>query len=134
MRGDVCGPLAMRAAFFMSTVDTLQHIWWQEPGPGEVGALCLLDQRLLPAQEVVARCTSVEHVARAISSMQVRGAPAIGCSAAYAMVIALLQSSAATHAQALEALTSAKAQLDAARPTAVNLAWATTRMLRAAED
>lgn len=118
----------------MSTVDTLQHIWWQEPGPGEGGALCLLDQRLLPAQEVTVRCTSVDQVAHAITSMQVRGAPAIGCSAAYAMVIALLHSGAATQAQALEALTAAKAQLDAARPTAVNLAWATSRMLRTAEQ
>ena len=78
----------MRAAFFMSTVDTLQHIWWHEPGPDDDGALCLLDQRLLPAQEVVVRCTSVAQVAHAITSRQVRGAPAIGCSAAYGMLIA----------------------------------------------
>jgi methylthioribose-1-phosphate isomerase len=117
----------------MSTIDTFQHIWWQEPGPDQGGALCLLDQRLLPTQEVVVRCSSVDQVAHAITSMQVRGAPAIGCSAAYAMVIALLRSGAVTQAQALGALAAAKAQLDAARPTAVNLAWATGRMLRAAE-
>jgi len=128
------GPLAMRAAFSMSTVDTLQHIWWQEPGLNEDGALCLLDQRLLPAQEAVVRCTSVDQVTRAITSMQVRGAPAIGCSAAYGMVIALLRSGAAAPSQALEALAAAKAQLDAARPTAVNLAWATSRMLCAAKQ
>ncbi|HEU5101149.1 MAG TPA: S-methyl-5-thioribose-1-phosphate isomerase [Roseiflexaceae bacterium] len=118
----------------MSAVDTLQHIWWQEPGPDEAGALYLLDQRLLPAQEVTVRCATVDQVAHAITSMQVRGAPAIGCSAAYAMVIALLRSGASTTAQALEHLAAAKAQLDAARPTAVNLAWATSRMLRAAEQ
>jgi methylthioribose-1-phosphate isomerase len=120
----------------MSTVDTLQHIWWQEPGPNgqDDGAVCLLDQRLLPAQEVAVRCASVDDVARAITSMQVRGAPAIGCTAAYGMVIAFLRSRAPTLEQSLRDLTAAKAQLDAARPTAVNLAWATSRMLRAAEQ
>jgi methylthioribose-1-phosphate isomerase len=126
----------MRAAFFMSTVDTLQHIWWQEPNPDtqDSGAVCLLDQRRLPAQEIVVRCASVEDVARAITRMQVRGAPAIGCTAAYGMVIAFLRSRATTLEQILRDLVAAKAQLDAARPTAVNLAWATSRMLRAAEQ
>jgi methylthioribose-1-phosphate isomerase len=54
----------------MSTADTLQHIWWEE------GSLFLLDQRLLPAQAVIARCATVEDVVRAIRTMQVRGAPA----------------------------------------------------------
>jgi len=125
------------------TVDTLQHIWWQEPGLSEHermersaqgAAVGLLDQRLLPAQEIAVHCTSVEEVARAITSMQVRGAPAIGCTAAYGMVIAFLSSSAATRSHMLADLADAKARLDAARPTAVNLAWATSRMLRAAEQ
>src|SRR4051812_44393022 len=99
MRGDCGGPLAMRVAFFinMTMLDTLQHIWWEEPNqsaqermqrPAQGAALGLLDQRLLPAQEVAVRCTSVEEIVRAISSMQVRGAPAIGCTAAYGMVLA----------------------------------------------
>src|SRR5437763_734676 len=109
MRGDCGGPLAMRVAFFMNmiTADTLQHIWWQEPGlsahehtesPAHGAAVGLLDQRLLPAQEIAVYCTSVEEVARAITSMQVRGAPAIGCTAAYGMVLAFLSSSAPTRA------------------------------------
>jgi methylthioribose-1-phosphate isomerase len=112
----------------MSTADTQQHIWWED------GSLFLLDQRLLPAQTVIARCATVEDVVRAIRTMQVRGAPAIGCSAAYGMVIAAERSQATTPGQLLEDLAAAKAQLDAARPTAVNLAWATGRMLRAAEQ
>jgi methylthioribose-1-phosphate isomerase len=120
----------------MSTADTLQHIWWEDPSPssGEHGAVGLIDQRLLPAQEVTVRCTSVEAVARSIISMQVRGAPAIGCTAAYGMLLAFLSSGATTRAAMLADLAAAKAQLDAARPTAVNLAWATSRMLRAAEQ
>src|SRR5215212_1334581 len=117
----------MRVAFFMNmiTADTLQHIWWQEPdrslhehteSPARGAAVGLIDQRLLPAQEVAVRCTSVEEVARAITSMQVRGAPAIGCTAAYGMVIAFLASCAATKADMLADLAAAKVQLDAARP------------------
>jgi len=128
----------MRVAFFMNmiTADTFQHIWWEDRSlsSDKGGALGLLDQRLLPTQEVAVRCTTVEQVARAITSMQVRGAPAIGCTAAYGMVVAFLSSSAATRADLLADLAAAKARLDAARPTAVNLAWATSRMLRAAEQ
>jgi methylthioribose-1-phosphate isomerase len=112
----------------MSTDDTIQHIWWED------GQLCLLDQRLLPAQELIERYNRVADVVRAITSMQVRGAPAIGCTAAYGMVIAAQQSQATTPEALLADLDTAKAQLDAARPTAVNLAWATSRMLRAAEQ
>jgi methylthioribose-1-phosphate isomerase len=61
--------------------------------------------------------------------MQVRGAPAIGCTAAYGMALAALASPAPDRAGVLADLDRAKAQLDAARPTAVNLAWATARVL-----
>jgi methylthioribose-1-phosphate isomerase len=111
----------------MSTTDTLQHIWWDD------GALCLLDQRRLPGEEVIVRCRTLDEVVHAIKSMQVRGAPAIGCTAAYGMVIAFRHSQAATPRQMLDDLAAAKVQLDAARPTAVNLAWATSRMLQMAE-
>jgi methylthioribose-1-phosphate isomerase len=93
----------------------------------------LIDQRLLPAQEVVVRCRTIDEVVRAIQTMQVRGAPAIGCTAAYGMVLAARCSATTSPQHLLPDLAAAKAQLDAARPTAVNLAWATNRMLRAAE-
>jgi methylthioribose-1-phosphate isomerase len=111
----------------MTSIGTFQHIWWEEP------ALYLLDQRLLPSQEVAVRCESVADVVRAISTMQVRGAPAIGCTAAYGMVLALQASRADSRGQVSADLVAAKALLDAARPTAVNLAWATDRMLRRAD-
>src|SRR5690242_1069822 len=81
MRGRSEGPLAMRAAFFMSTVDTIQHIYW------DGDALCLLDQRALPTRTEIIRCATAEQVADAIRTMVVRGAPAIGCSAAYGMAL-----------------------------------------------
>lgn len=128
MRGYAVEPLAARAAFFMSAIDTFQHIWWDD------GTLCLLDQRRLPAEELIVRCRTLDDVIAAIKTMQVRGAPAIGCTAAYGMVLAFQCSQAASPRLMLDDLAAAKARLDAARPTAVNLAWATSRMLHAAEQ
>jgi methylthioribose-1-phosphate isomerase len=90
--------------------------------PGD-DAVVMLDQRELPAQETYVRLDSVELVARAITDMVVRGAPAIGISAGYGMVLA-----ARAHAD----LDAAAALLKAARPTAVNLAWAVDRLLSVA--
>jgi methylthioribose-1-phosphate isomerase len=112
----------------MSGSNELRTVWWED------GAVCLVDQRLLPQREEVVRCTTLEQVAQAIRSMQVRGAPAIGCTAAYGMVLAAQRSSAAAAAQLHAELAEAKALLDAQRPTAVNLAWATARMLRRAGE
>jgi methylthioribose-1-phosphate isomerase len=80
--------------------------------------LSLLDQRLLPREEKWIACRTPSEVAEAIRTMVVRGAPAIGVAAAYGMAMAT-------------DLSAAAAELKAARPTAVNLAWAVDRMLRA---
>jgi methylthioribose-1-phosphate isomerase len=85
-------------------------------------ALSLLDQRLLPREETWIECHTAQEVADAIRTMVVRGAPAIGVSAAYGMAMA---------ANAGEDLQETAQLLKAARPTAVNLAWAVDRMLRA---
>lgn len=105
--------------------ESFRTVWW------EGGAVCLIDQRLLPGRVAVVRCTTLAQVAQAIRSMQVRGAPAIGCTAAYGMALAAELSGAE---DPLAELTAAKALLDATRPTAVNLAWATARMLRRAHE
>ena len=110
----------------MSIAETYRHIWWDGDAVG------LLDQRLLPTHEASLRCTSVAQVAQAIKSMVVRGAPAIGCTAAYGMALAA-QLAPGDSAAVLAALAAAKAELDASRPTAVNLMWATNRVLRAAQ-
>jgi methylthioribose-1-phosphate isomerase len=108
--------------------DTFQPVWW------EAGVVCLIDQRLLPAQEQIVRCTTLDAVINAIRTMQVRGAPAIGCTSAYGLALIAQQSivpnsSAAHTAAMLTNLEHAKTLLDAARPTAVNLSWATKRVL-----
>jgi len=80
-------------------------------------ALELLDQRLLPDQFVYVTCRSAAQVAAAIRDMVVRGAPAIGCAAAFGI--------------ALEPKESSYEILAKSRPTAVNLSWALERMRRA---
>lgn len=85
----------------------------------ENGVLYLLDQTLLPNEEVYLTPKTREDYFDAIKLLQVRGAPAIGIFAGYAM--ALLD----------EDKAELKAYLDSARPTAVNLSWATSRMLKA---
>lgn len=85
----------------------------------------LLDQRRLPAEEVWLQCTDAAATAAAIRALVVRGAPAIGVTAAYGLALA----AAADPADA--ALEAAAATLRGARPTAVNLAWAVDRTLAA---
>ena len=94
------------------------------------GALELLDQRVLPEREVYLRFETAEAVAVAIEDMVVRGAPAIGCAAAFGIACA-----ARAGAPDLESLRrdveAASARLAATRPTAVNLFWALERMREA---
>jgi methylthioribose-1-phosphate isomerase len=111
----------------MMNSQELRTVWW------EAGAVCLIDQLLLPLEQVIVRCAVLDDVARAIKTMQVRGAPAIGCTAAYGMALAAQQSNTTTTDTLLEDLTLAKSTLDAQRPTAVNLSWATSRLLRVAQ-
>jgi methylthioribose-1-phosphate isomerase len=85
----------------------------------------LLDQRRLPGERVELECRTVAEVAEAIRTLAVRGAPAIGIAAAYGYALA------AARGEDLEA---ASAVLAAARPTAVNLAWALDEMRRFAGD
>ena len=86
----------------------------------------LLDQNQLPERTVVLRLTTIEELAEAIRTMRVRGAPAIGISAAYGMV---MTADIAGATISLEEMECAGRMLRSARPTAVNLGWAVDRML-----
>jgi methylthioribose-1-phosphate isomerase len=85
----------------------------------------MLDQRELPEREHYYELVTVDEVAEAIRAMVVRGAPAIGISAAYGMVLAARAPAASLHQE----LERAGQRLEATRPTAVNLRWAVQRML-----
>ena len=91
-------------------------------------ALELLDQRKLPFVVECLSCTTSDEVAAAIHDLAVRGAPAIGIAAAWGVVLAAREVMAATPAEAADKLEPALQRLNAARPTAVNLAWALARM------
>jgi len=110
-------------------------VWWEE---NDVQAyVCLLDQSLLPQQVVTLRLTHEEQVASAITTLKVRGAPAIGVKAAFGLALSLFrllqeQSANVTIEQAHTHLQTVGHLLRSTRPTAVNLAWAVERMLRCA--
>jgi methylthioribose-1-phosphate isomerase len=98
------------------------------------GALELLDQRLLPERERVLRLETAEEVAVAIEDMAVRGAPAIGCAAAYGMACAAARSRCDDLGALRVELGAAEARLARTRPTAVNLFHALARVRAALEE
>ena len=95
---------------------------WSEEG------VQLLDQRELPGQEIYLTLTSVEEVARAIESLVVRGAPAIGCTAAMGVARCAVTSQARDLSELKGDLRAGMERLARTRPTAVNLFWALRRM------
>lgn len=112
----------------MSAVENAQFVtairWNGEPA---TGTLELLDQRLLPTEETWVSVHTADATANAIRDMVVRGAPAIGLTAAYGVVLAAQELGSSIR---LDALEPSLATLDASRPTAVNLRWALERMRR----
>jgi methylthioribose-1-phosphate isomerase len=96
--------------------------------------LILLDQRVLPGHIEFVTCSNHLAVVEAIKNMTVRGAPAIGAVAAYGLAVAACQSKAPNLDGFRADLRKAAAELNAARPTAVNLAWAVQRMLKVVEQ
>ncbi len=88
----------------------------------------MIDQRILPGRIEYPGYDSAAGVADAIRSMVIRGAPAIGCAAAYGIAVEALRLAAASPADFAHGLESAFEVLAASRPTAVNLFWALDRM------
>src|SRR6266511_477955 len=99
------------------------------------GRLEVVDQTLLPGQFRVVELATVAEVVDALRRLVVRGAPAIGVAAAFGVVLGLdpaVQDDPDDLAEARAALHRAAVDLEAARPTAVNLRWATRRVVAAA--
>ena len=93
----------------------------------ENDALKLIDQTRLPEEQIYIECRDVDTVAEAIKSLRVRGAPAIGVSAAYGVVVAA-QEALAAGADLKSHVRASIQQLAGTRPTAVNLFWALDHM------
>lgn len=98
------------------------------------GGVRLIDQRLLPNRLETPVYHDYVEVAKAITDMVVRGAPAIGATAAFGLALAAFQSTATDRLSLLRDVEKAAAVLRHARSTAVNLNWALTRLLRVAAD
>jgi methylthioribose-1-phosphate isomerase len=108
--------------------EVLATIRWEDD------AVLLIDQRILPAREEYVACRDPEAVARAIKDMVVRGAPAIGVTAAMGIALGLKQSGETGEAGLRKRLSELSALMAATRPTAVNLFWAIDRMKRKFEE
>ena len=106
------------------SVRALKTLCWRD------GALEMIDQRLLPMRVESRRYDSADGVAESIRSMVVRGAPAIGCAAAYGIALAAMRLAQQPRTRFLEGLEGAFGLLGASRPTAVNLSWALERQRR----
>lgn len=92
----------------------------------------LIDQTRLPAELVYVDCRTPEEVAHAIRTMQIRGAPAIGCAAAFGLALCARRSNAPTGEALVRELAGCADVIAATRPTAVNLFWALERVMAVA--
>jgi methylthioribose-1-phosphate isomerase len=104
--------------------DHYRTIWLEDGNSGDV---CIIDQRCLPHQLKIIKLANLDDAIAAIADMAVRGAPLIGATAAFGFYLGIREAGPA-------AMESVAGRLKAARPTAVNLAWAMDRMLRAVSD
>lgn len=98
------------------------------------GYLQLIDQTLLPTQDVLIDCRTVEQVWEAIKSLRVRGAPAIGVAAAYGVIVGCQSQAELPRSEFDARLTHVLDYLATSRPTAVNLFWALDRMKATAAE
>jgi methylthioribose-1-phosphate isomerase len=106
----------------------LPTIDWKDDG------IVMVDQRKLPAAEVYVHCKSASDVAKAIKSMVIRGAPAIGVAAAMGIALGMERSRQTGTRQFATEFQKACELLASTRPTAVNLFWAIERMKRSFAD
>jgi methylthioribose-1-phosphate isomerase len=93
--------------------------------------IVMVDQRKLPGQEVYVRCRTAPEVAKAIRTMVIRGAPAIGVAAAYGIALGMRRSTAKGTTQFTVEFQKTCDLMAGTRPTAVNLFWAIDRLKRA---
>jgi len=104
----------------------MRTVFWEDD------QLKMIDQRILPGRFEVLSFKDHVSVAQAIKDMVVRGAPAIGAAAAFGLALAGYESASTSTVDLLADLQASSVTLKAARPTAVNLAWAVDRVMRTA--
>lgn len=94
------------------------------------GKIMLLDQTRLPSEQVILEIDDYHQMIEAIQSLRIRGAPALGVAAAYAIVLGAQSIEASNRSDFLYQLGTVSEEVVASRPTAVNMAWAARRMHR----
>ena len=97
-------------------------------------SVIMIDQTKLPSELVFVTFTDFHDVAKAIQTLVVRGAPAIGVSGAFGMALASLQSTAETKEELISDLEKAKQILFETRPTAINLSWGLEKIMNTAKS
>lgn len=111
----------------MNNFFSLRTIEWRD------GEVFLIDQTELPDKLNYVKYSSYKQIGDCIKNMVVRGAPAIGVAAAMGLGLAALNSKAKNKSELMKELRKAAKILECTRPTAVNLFWATSRILNVAE-
>jgi methylthioribose-1-phosphate isomerase len=101
----------------------MRTVFWED------NQVKMIDQRILPSRFEIVSYSDHKSVAKAITDMVIRGAPAIGAAAAFGLALAGYESASSSSRDLLADLQAAATTLKAARPTAVNLAWAVDRIL-----
>lgn len=110
------------------TLSLLRTVEWKN------NKVIMIDQTKLPNELVFVEYSDYNDVAKAIKTLVVRGAPAIGVSGAFGLALAALQSNATTKEQLLADLETARKILFETRPTAVNLAWGLDKIMQVAKQ
>ncbi|MCD6164925.1 MAG: S-methyl-5-thioribose-1-phosphate isomerase [Candidatus Odinarchaeota archaeon] len=105
----------------------IRSIEWKE------NKVIIVNQLKLPTEIEYIECTTPERVVEAIKNMEIRGAPAIGAAAAYALALAAIRSNARSRKEFLKEIYEVAEKLKSTRPTAINLFWAINRVLKSAE-
>ena len=107
---------------------TLRTIEWKD------NSVVMIDQTKLPNELVYVTYTNYNEIAKAIKTLIIRGAPAIGVAGAFGLALAALQSKSTTKDQLITDMEKAKKTLYETRPTAVNLAWGLDKIIVVAKQ
>ncbi|MBW4422066.1 MAG: S-methyl-5-thioribose-1-phosphate isomerase [Myxacorys californica WJT36-NPBG1] len=119
----------------MSLINQVYPVIWQNDSSGSLhGRVLLIDQTRLPNEFAFVEISRCDDMARAIKTMIVRGAPAIGVAAAYGMYLGAREIETTERDRFLTELETVAETLRVTRPTAVNLFWAIERMLKTARQ
>lgn len=108
---------------YNNSLDLLLTVAWKND------SVVMIDQTKLPNKLVYIRCRDYKEVASAIKNLVVRGAPAIGVTAAFGLALAAIQSNSKTLSELMADLDIAFKVLQSTRPTAINLFWALRRVM-----